>query len=68
MRRYRVAPIRSRADDWPDDIANPNTTIDVSIPEHPWEQLPLIDPNTGRFIEVYTGPERPGFIWTQEDD
>jgi hypothetical protein len=73
MRRYRKGPLRS--DDW--DVffepSNPNTSIDVSLPENPWEPIrgpggeTLLFPD-GTPVQAYTGPERAGFIWTQDED
>jgi hypothetical protein len=68
MRRYRTATLirRPRADE--DDLwyGDPKTTIEVHVDER-WEATGLLDAD-GKPIEAYIGPDRPGFVWTQDND
>jgi hypothetical protein len=68
MRRYRTAPAMRRVradDDWLESNDGPKT-IDVYVDER-WEPTGLLD-SDGKPIETYVGPDRPGFVWTQDDD
>jgi hypothetical protein len=68
MRRYRTAPVMRRVrscDDWLEPNDGPKT-IEVHVDER-WELTGLLDAD-GKPIETYIGPDRPGFVWTQDDD